>query len=254
MDVLEFVKVKSSVHGYGCGGGYGDGYGDGNGFGDGYGYGYGDGCGHGDGKGNGNGNGNSYGNGSGGNGDGNGFGDGKGNGNGFGFGDGNGDGYGYGGGIKGFNGKVVHEIDGLETIITAVHKGIAKGFILQADMTLKPCYIAKGNNMFAHGNTINEAVISLRNKVFANLDVDERVAEFKKAFSPNRKYPNRDFYEWHGRLTGSCEMGRRQFAESHNIDIEHGRMTVKEFCNLTENSYGGEIVKMIAEPYKETGK
>ncbi len=52
-------------------------------------------------------------------------------------------------------------------------------------------------------------------------------------------------------MTGSCEIGRGQFAKKHNIDIEHGRMTVKEFCNLTENSYGGEIVKMITESYKE---
>ena len=111
-----------------------------------------------------------YGNGCG-NGNGDGCGDGDGCGNGYG--DGGGNGYGYGNGcgngngrgIKGFNGKVVHEIDGLETIITSVHKGIAKGFILQADMTLKPCYIAKGNNMFAHGDTIKEAVISLENKV-----------------------------------------------------------------------------------------
>jgi len=172
----------------------------------------------------------------------------------YGNGCGDGDGYGDGYGIKGFNGKVVHEIDGLETIITSVHKGIAKGFILQADMTLKPCYVAKGNNMFAHGNTINEAVISLGSKVFANLDVEERILAFKEAFKPDIKYSNKDFYEWHGRLTGSCEMGRSQFAENHNINIEHGRMTVKEFCNLTENSYGGEIVKMITESYKEATK
>jgi len=189
-----------------------------------------------------------------GNGYGYGRGDGYGNGNGYGNGCGDGDGYGDGYGIKGFNGKVVHEIDGLETIITSVHKGIAKGFILQADMTLKPCYVAKGNNMFAHGNTINEAVISLGSKVFANLDVEERILAFKEAFKPDIKYSNKDFYEWHGRLTGSCEMGRSQFAENHNINIEHGRMTVKEFCNLTENSYGGEIVKMITESYKEATK
>ena len=220
MDVLDFIKVETgygNVYGYGRG----DGYGNGNV------YGYG----RGDGYGNGNGYGNGYGNGC-----------------------GDGDGYGDGYGIKGFNGKVVHEIDGLETIITSVHKGIAKGFILQADMTLKPCYVAKGNNMFAHGNTINEAVISLGSKVFANLDVEERILAFKEAFKPDIKYSNKDFYEWHGRLTGSCEMGRSQFAENHNINIEHGRMTVKEFCNLTENSYGGEIVKMITESYKEATK
>jgi len=236
MDVLDFIKVET---GYGNVYGYGRGDGDGDGDGNVYGYGRGDGYG----------NGNVYGYGRG-----DGYGNGNGYGNGYGNGCGDGDGYGDGYGIKGFNGKVVHEIDGLETIITSVHKGIAKGFILQADMTLKPCYVAKGNNMFAHGNTINEAVISLGSKVFANLDVEERILAFKEAFKPDIKYSNKDFYEWHGRLTGSCEMGRSQFAENHNINIEHGRMTVKEFCNLTENSYGGEIVKMITESYKEATK
>lgn len=227
MDILDFVKVQTDN-------GYGFGHGDGDGDGSGNGNGYGDGFGHGDGHGDGDGHGNGYGDGCG-----------------CGYGYGDGDGNGYGCGIKGFNGLKVVEVDGIETIITSVHKGIAKGFILQADMTLKPCYIAKGNNMFAHGDTIKEAVISLENKVFANLDVETQILAFKKAFKPNIKYSNKDFYEWHGRLTGSCEIGRSQFAKKHNIDIEHGRMTVKEFCNLTENSYGSEIVKMITKLYKE---
>jgi hypothetical protein len=105
--------------------------------------------------------------------------------------------------------------------------------------------------MFAHGDTIKEAVISLESKAFAKLDVEERILAFKKAFKPDIKYSNKDFYEWHGRLTGSCKMGRNQFAENHNIDIEHGKMTVKEFCNLTKDSYGGEVIKMITESYKE---
>jgi hypothetical protein len=229
MDILDFIKVQTD-NGDGYGDGYGDGFGYCDGYGNGYGYGFGDG--YGDGCGNG-------------------YGDGCGCGNGDGYGDGFGFGNGDGTGIKGFNGLRVFEVDGLETIITSVHKGIAKGFILQADMTLKPCYIAKGNNMFAHGDTIKEAVISLEGKAFAKLDVEERILAFKEAFKPDIKYSNKDFYEWHGRLTGSCEIGRSQFAKKHNIDIEHGRMTVKEFCNLTENSYGGEIVKMITESYKE---
>ena len=225
MDVLDFIKVQTD-NGNGYGNGCGTGNGNGNGYGDGYGNGYGDGYGYG-----------------------NGTGYGCGTGNGYGAGYGNGDGGGYG--IKSFNGKVVTPVDGIKTIITSIHKNIAKGFILQADMTLKPCYVAKGNNMFAHGNTINEAVISLESKVFANLDVEERILAFKEAFKPDIKYSNKDFYEWHGRLTGSCEMGRSQFAENHNIDIEHGKMTVKEFCNLTKDGYGGEVIKMITKLYKE---
>ena len=230
MDILDFIKVQTG-DGTGYGGGCGFGGGDGNGYSNGYGYGRG--CGNGLGNGDGYGNGYS---------------------NGYGYGGGGGYGNGYCNGIKGFNGLKVVKVDGIETIITSVHKGIAKGFILQADMTLKPCYIAKGNNMFAHGDTIKEAVISLENKVFANLDVEERILAFKEAFKPDIKYSNKDFYEWHGRLTGSCEIGRSQFAKKHNIDIEHGRMTVKEFCNLTKDSYGGEVIKMITESYREATK
>ena len=178
--------------------------------------------------------------------DGDGYGDGNGdgNGNGFGF------GYGYGYGIKSINKNTVYRIDGIGTIITQIKRNIAKGFIVGKGAELKPCYIAKGQGYFAHGETMQEAVQSLQDKLLENLDTEETIANFKEEFEKGKKYPVRKFYEWHHYLTGSCEMGRKEFARLHNINIDKDEMTVEEFITLTENAYGGEIIKELEESYE----
>ena len=55
--------------------------------------------------------------------------------------------------------------------------------------------------------------------------------------------------DWHHRLTGSCEMGRRAFAERHNVDL-NGSMTVAEFIRLTENDYGGNVIRKLRAHYE----
>lgn len=102
-----------------------------------------------------------------GSGDGSGYGsgDGYGYGSGSGDGDGSGDGYGYGDGIKSINGNSIYVVDNIPTIITNVKGNIAEGFILQSDLSLTPCFIAKENNQFSHGNTLHEAFESLREKL-----------------------------------------------------------------------------------------
>ena len=39
--------------------------------------------------------------------------------------------------------------------------------------------------------------------------------------------------------------GRKNFARNHNINIDKDKMTVQEFINLTENDFGGEIIKKL---------
>ena len=230
MGVLNIKEFLSSGNGYGNGNG--DGYG--NGYGNGYGYG----------DGNGNGDGNGYGNG---NGDGNGYG----NGNGDGYGNGYGDGY--GDGIKSINGMDVYNVDDTPTIITHIHGSVAKGYILERNVNLKPCYIVKGNGYFAHGETLKEAQEALEEKIIDNLDVEEKIELFKEKFPDrNKKYPAKEFYQWHHNLTGSCEMGRRNFAVSHGIDVENDMLTVDEFMDLTENAYCGEIIKQLRDSYEFT--
>ena len=204
------VRFLTPDNGYGSGSGSGSG----SGYGCGYGYGYGSGYGYGYGSGDG---------------------------------DGDGDGYGYGYGIATFGGDPVHSIDGVRTIIRSVHGNMAMGAILQADLTLRKCYIVKGSGYFAHGDTLPAAMEALRDKLFEDMPEEERIEAFLSEFKPGEKYLAKLFYEWHHRLTGSCEMGRKDFANTHGIDIENDTMTREEFAELTKNAYGGEVIRTLIE-------
>jgi len=243
--VKAFLSVDS-------GSGYGSGDGCGYGSGDGCGYGSGDGSssgyrsGWGDGSGSGCGWGDCYGYGSG-----TGWGDGCGYGCGYGSGDGCGYGSGDGDGVKSINGEDVYRIDDVSTIIRAVHGNVARGAILNSNLTLTPCYIVKGENKFAHGETLRKAMSALRDKLFEDMPEEERIDAFLAEHKPSVEYPCRDLYEWHHRLTGSCEMGRKQFAKNHGIDIDKDKMTVERFIELSRNAYGGEIIRKVEERIKE---
>ena len=214
-------------------------------YGDGYGYGY------------------SF---SGGNGYGDGYGDGYGCGNGYGYGYGNGSGAGYSSGyggdgysysdkdIKALNGNIVDYVDDLPTIITQVRGNIACGYFIKADLTLNSCFIAKAGNSFAHGYTLKEAVTDAETKELENMPIEERIEKFIEVFgSLDSKHTGKDFYDWHNILTGSCRMGRDKFCEFHDIDLEK-KYTVKYFLDITDESYGGDIIKLIRKEYEKMEK
>lgn len=165
----------------------------------------------------------------------------------YGFGYGHGDGSGCG--LKSFNNMDVYVLDSVQTIITHIKETFAKGFILNSDFTLSQCFIAKGNGYFAHGKTLKEARESLMAKIFENMDSDEAISEFINKFEKNKAYPGTDFFEWHHYLTGSCLMGRESFVKNHGLDLNR-HYTVKEFINICENDYGGEIIKKLKEFYE----
>ena len=222
METIDKIKAFLKVNEYPCGCGCGDG--NGYGCGDGNGYGYGDGDGYGNSSGYGNGNSSGY---------------------------GNGDGYGFGnydGNIKSLNGQPVYIIDETQTIITQVVGQYAKGFILGSDLTMTPCYIAKCGNYFAHGETLRDALEDAVSKYEQDLPVEERIANFNSTFPDNDKPIKVSLlYVWHNKLTGSCAMGRQAFAKEHGIDISADSMTVSEFVRLTENSYGGDVIKLLKQ-------
>jgi hypothetical protein len=231
--IEEFVKVESNF-----GSGYGDGDGSGSGFSDGVGFGFGDGDGYGfdDGTGTG------YGFG-----DGSGYGKGSGFGfsNGFGWGSGDGNGF----GIEMFNNQQVRSIDNIPTIITNLKGNVAKGFILNSDFTLSPCFVVKHNSIFAHGETLHKARQALESKLFDEMEVEERIEMFLKEFEPNKKYKGSVFFDWHNKLTGSCGMGRKSFIRDNNLSLDD-EYTVDEFIAITENSYGSEIIKQLKARWK----
>ena len=232
--------------GYGCGRGSGCSYGNGNGSGNGYGSGSGNGCGYGYGYGSGCGDGYGYGNGRG---DGNGRDYGRGDGSGLGDGEGRGYSNGSGGGIKKINGYIVYKVDDLYTIFTSIHGNIAKGFIIEKNTKLIPCYIVKENNKFAHGETLHDAFASLQEKLYDGSTEEERIKAFKTKFPEyDTKYDNRDLFTYHHILTGSCRMGRESFIKSRGISL-NGKTTVREFVELTKGAYGGNIIIKLAQEY-----
>ena len=240
METLE-TKIKnflnlSSGSGSGYGSGYGSGSGDGSGSGYGSGYGSGSGSGYGDGDGYGYGDSDGYGSG---------YSDGSGSGSGSGS--GYGDGYVYG--VKEVNGDTVYIVDDVPTIIKSVHDNIAQGFILQRDLTLKPCYIVKEQNMFAHGYTLHDAFTALQEKLYDDSTEEERIEAFRKKFPEyDTLYPNRDLFAYHHVLTGSCRMGRESFCKDKGIGLD-GSTTVREFVELTKDSYGGDVICKLPEVY-----
>ena len=163
--------------------------------------------------------------------------------NGNGYGNGYGNGNSYGNGIKKINGMDVVKIDDIPTAIKRIKGNIAFGYVLEK-MQLKPCYVVKQDNMFAHGKTVKEAFSALQEKLFGNMTADERIDAFLQEIKSNTEYPAKIFYDWHHRLTGSCEFGRNQFIKNHNIKLDQ-LMTVAEFIELTKNDYGGKIIKEL---------
>lgn len=238
---LSTTSVFVDSNGYGFGGGSGGGCSYGGGSGAGYGSGGGDG----------------YSNGSG-----NGFGNGYGCGAGGCYGDGYGCGVGgcggsYSGkGVNKLNGENVHLVDGIQTIIKSVHGNIAQGFILKSDLTLQPCYIVKEQNYFAHGDTLHDAFTSLQEKlerIYDESTEEERIEAFVKKF-PNydTPYSNRDLFDYHNVLTGSCRMGRESFCKDKGINLDDST-TVRDFVFLTKDSYGSEIIRRLPQAYGVNG-
>lgn len=160
------------------------------------------------------------------------------------YGSGNGNGYGYG--LKSISGKKIYTVDGIATTISHIHGNTAKGTIVNNDLTETPCFIVKEDKYFAHGKTLAEANAALQDKLFDKMPAEERIAAFWACHKKGVKYPTKDFFEWHHKLTGSCLMGRRQFAKDHGVDID-GEMTVEDFIALTKNAFGGEIIKRLEE-------
>ncbi len=177
---------------------------------------------------------------------------GSGSGSGSGYGSGYGSGSGSGYGVKEINGDTVYMVDDVPTIIKSVRGNIAQGYILQSDLTQKPCYIVKEQNKFAHGSTLHDAFSSLQEKLYDGSTEEERIEAFRKKFPEyDTPYPNRDLFAYHHVLTGSCRMGRESFCEDKGISLD-GSTTVREFVELTKDSYGSDIIRKLPEAYGVT--
>ena len=142
-----------------------------------------------------------------------------------------------------FNGDTVYIIDGIPTIIKSIRNNVVKGYILNNDLTLTETFVVKENNNFAHGKTLHEAFEALQEKLYDNSTEEERLEAFKKHFPDfTKKVSAKELFHWHHVLTGSCKQGRLSFCINKGIDIDKDVYTVHEFIELTQYSYGGDII------------
>ena len=142
-------------------------------------------------------------------------------------------------------------IDGIPTIIKNIRNAIAKGYIMNGDFTLTETFVVKGNNEFAHGETLHDAFSALQEKLYDNSTEEERLEAFNNRFPDfTEKIPAKELFAWHYNLTGSCSQGRMSFCANNGIDIENEEYTVNEFIKLTENSYRGSIIKKLKRTQK----
>ena len=156
---------------------------------------------------------------------------------------GDGRGGGNGNGIKQINNMPVIKIDEVPTAIKRIKGNLIKGYTFSS-LRLIPCYVVKQDDYFAHGRTFREAMHALQEKILLNMPIEERINAFLSEIKTDKEYKAQIFYDWHHKLTGSCELGRSEFIKQHGIDL-NGLMTVEKFIELTKNSYGGDVIKLL---------
>ncbi len=146
-----------------------------------------------------------------------------------------------------FNGYKVYTIDSLATIIYSVKENIARGAILNPDLTTTDCYLARVENYFAHGTTVKQAFQEAYAKWKATSPIKERIVDFIKAH-PALDVPYDDLFSWHHILTGSCSFGRLAWCKQHGYKPTDS-ITVRTFITQTKDAYGSEVIKQLAEYY-----
>lgn len=163
----------------------------------------------------------------------------------------NGDGYceTFSGGIKSINGDELILVDGIYIHIEKeISDGILYGYSLNEDFTTSPLWAIKGDKYVGIGISLERAEDNLFKKTFRDTSHEERIAQFIKEHPEDKLYPNDDLIEWHHKLTASCRRGIRLFLQKHGITRD-GYTTVSEFIRLTENDFGGDIIKKLKEYY-----
>jgi hypothetical protein len=155
--------------------------------------------------------------------------------------------------LKSIGGLPVMKIDGIYTHIRRVYSArLASAYIFAPDdFTRRDTRVAIVNGYAAHGETARQALTDAGAKYFATINLGERAAAFRAEFANlDAEYNASDFYRWHGILTGSCEQGRRLFAESHGIDIDNDKLTPRRFFEITKNDYGADRLREVRKLYK----
>ena len=96
---------------------------------------------------------------------------------------------------------------------------------------LKPCYLAKVGNHWAHGKTVKEAVQDATDKAVGDMDQSEVVAEIKST--------GKVTVAQYRAITGACREGCRHFLQTIGKP-DATELNLEEAKELTKGQYGYE--------------
>lgn len=151
--------------------------------------------------------------------------------------------------LSSYQGEKVYTVDQESLIIVSVRGNVARAQRIEPDFTLTPCYVVKYEHLFACDPLLREAELKLYNKRIREMDIDSRIDEFLAQIDITKPYPAKTFYEWHNRLTDSCEPGRKTFFKYNNLSLESDQeYTIEDFIDYTKNErFGGIIIQKLEE-------
>lgn len=81
----------------------------------------------------------------------------------------------------------------------------------------------------------------------AGQPAEERIKAFVECH-PSLTEAYSDLFDWHHKLTGSCEFGRQQWCKEHDLKPTDS-LTLLEFFELTKDNYGRAIIRQTAKEY-----
>lgn len=100
---------------------------------------------------------------------------------------------------------------------------------------LKKCYIAKGGDYTAHGETAREALTDLRFKILqSSADIDEIITDVKRSGVVS--------VVQYRLITGACSEGVRRFIKEQGLPEGADVLPIKEVIELTRGHYGGSRI------------
>lgn len=154
-------------------------------------------------------------------------------------------------GIKSYNGRSIYYIEGRRVMFDQIHGNFAKCTILRIDLTTYESWLVKDFGFIAFGKTIKDAYNNARLKSWQTIPIEDRIQQFVDTHPLDKVFSNKELFEWHDILTGSCMVGKYQFCRKNKIDLNK-QTSVKEFLLLVKNEYKSDIIQQIINSYENS--
>ena len=123
----------------------------------------------------------------------------------------------------------------------------ACGFYLGRSGRKIPFFAIKDDDKIGIGASYGHASDVLLMKQTIGISEEQRLSEFIESHEKDKSYTVENLWDWHRYLTLSCYSGGERFRDEHGLKMED-LMSIQHFISITENDFGGHIIKKL-KPY-----